>query len=85
MTRKMTTNRKGRVFIVSGPSGSGKSTVLSEVFAHRDHIWFSVSATTRAPRPGETDGVEYYFLTRERFEELLEAGQFLEHAESLSS
>ena len=53
---------KGKVFIVSGPSGSGKSTVLREVFSRRDHIWFSVSATTRAPRPGEEEGVDYLVL-----------------------
>lgn len=71
---------RGRVFIVSGPSGSGKSTVLREVFKRRDRLYFSVSATTRAPRPGETDGVEYYFITEERFDAMVENNEFLEHA-----
>ncbi len=72
---------KGKVFIVSGPSGSGKSTVLREVFSRRDHIWFSVSATTRAPRPGEEEGVDYFFMDRDRFEKMIRDGQFLEHAQ----
>lgn len=71
---------KGRVFIVSGPSGCGKSTVLKEVFKHYKNYHFSVSATTRAPRPGERDGVEYYFITEEKFDEMVENGEFLEHA-----
>lgn len=73
--------KRGQVFIVSGPSGSGKSTLLREVFARRDNLFFSVSATTRAPREGETDGVEYFFLTREAFEKLIEEDTLLEHAE----
>ncbi len=73
-------SKRGRLFIVSGPSGSGKSTVLGEVFKRRDRLYFSVSATTRAPRPGETDGVEYFFLDEERFDQMVERGEFLEHA-----
>lgn len=73
-------SERGHVFIVSGPSGSGKSTVLREVFKRRDRLYFSVSATTRAPRPGETDGVDYWFITEERFDEMVEQDQFLEHA-----
>lgn len=72
--------KKGRVFIVSGPSGCGKSTVLGEVFRHYKNYHFSVSATTRAPRPGERDGVEYFFITEARFDEMVEKGEFLEHA-----
>ncbi len=71
---------RGHVFIVSGPSGSGKSTVLKEVFKARPGMYFSVSATTRSPRPGETDGVEYFFITEERFDSMVEADEFLEHA-----
>ncbi len=71
---------KGTVFIVSGPSGTGKSTVLGEVFRRREKLYFSVSATTRAPRPGETDGVEYFFLTEEKFDGMVERGELLEHA-----
>ncbi len=73
-------SREGRLFIVSGPSGSGKSTVLGEVFKQRPDIYFSVSATTRAPRPGETDGVEYFFITEEQFDRMVENDEFLEHA-----
>lgn len=71
---------RGRLFIVSGPSGSGKSTVLREVFKKRDRLYFSVSATTRDPRPGETDGVEYYFITEDTFDAMVEHDEFLEHA-----
>ena len=53
---------KGKLFIISGASGVGKSTVLSRVMAQRDDLRFSVSATTRAPRPGEVDGESYYFV-----------------------
>ena len=63
----MKKSESGLVFIISGPSGCGKSTVLSKVFKEHGRMYFSVSATTRQPRPGETDGVEYYFLTREKF------------------
>ena len=72
---------KGRVFIISAPSGAGKSTVISKMLAERPDLRFSVSATTRAPRAGETDGVQYYFITRERFLEMVDNGEFLEHAE----
>lgn len=73
-------NKPGKLFIVSGPSGSGKSTVLSEVFRKRDRLYFSVSATTRPPRPGERDGVEYFFIDEKRFDEMVERDEFLEHA-----
>jgi guanylate kinase len=69
------------LIIVSGPSGSGKSTVIARVLADGDlPLRLSVSATTRAPRPGEVDGVAYYFWTKERFEEELKNGAFLEWA-----
>ena len=72
--------KRGKVLIVSGSAGSGKSTVLSgfkggEVEPFR----FSVSATTRQPRVGERDGVDYLFVTKERFEEMIEQGELLEH------
>ena len=70
---------KGKMFVISGASGVGKSTVLNQVRDGRDDLIFSVSATTRAPRPGEVDGVHYYFVTRERFEELIRENAFLEY------
>ena len=72
---------RGLIFIVSGPSGSGKSTVLHHVFEKRDRLYFSISATTRRPRPGEIDGEDYYFLSKERFKVLCDDGELLEHAE----
>jgi guanylate kinase len=71
--------REGKLFIISGASGVGKSTVLRKVMAARSDLQFSVSATTRAPRPGETHGVEYYFVTRQQFKDMIQAGEFLEH------
>ena len=70
---------KGKLFVISGASGVGKSTVLKQVMDGRDDLKFSVSATTRPPRPGETDGVHYYFVTRERFEEMIRENAFLEY------
>ena len=70
---------KGKMFVISGASGVGKSTVLKQVMDGRDDLKFSVSATTRAPRPGEVDGVHYYFVTRERFEEMIRENAFLEY------
>ena len=62
---------KGKMFVISGASGVGKGTVLARIMAKRDDLTFSVSATTRPPRPGEVDGREYYFLDRARFEEMI--------------
>ncbi len=72
---------RGILIVLSGPSGSGKSTVISELLKRRDDIRFSVSATTRAPRPGETDGKDYYFIGRDQFARMADQGAFLEHAE----
>jgi len=72
---------RGRSFIISGPSGVGKSTVLKALFQKRGNMYFSVSATTRAPRETEVDGVHYHFLSRETFREWIEEDQFLEYAE----
>ena len=74
-------NNHGVLVIVSGPSGAGKSTIISRVFQKRSDIRFSVSATTRQPREGEKDGVDYYFKTPEVFWEMIKADAFLEHAE----
>ncbi len=71
----------GILFIISAPSGSGKSTLVSEVRKQLSGIEFSVSWTTRAPRGSEQDGREYHFTTREEFERMIAAGEFLEHAE----
>jgi len=69
-----------RLFIISGPSGSGKGTLLSDLRERHPDLFYSISATTRAPREGlEQDGVHYYFLTRERFEEMISENAFIEY------
>ena len=73
--------KKGKTFIISGPSGVGKSTVLGALFEGRDDLYFSVSATTRAPRPTETPDVDYHFIEAETFRQWIEDGDFLEYAE----
>jgi guanylate kinase len=73
--------RKGRTFVVSGPSGVGKSTVLRALLDRRKDVYFSVSATTREPRPGEIDGVHYHFLDVDTFREWIARDEFLEYAE----
>lgn len=70
---------KGKLVVISGASGVGKGTVLGIMMKKDPALSFSVSATTRAPRPGEVDGVHYYFITRERFEEMIDQGEFLEY------
>ena len=72
---------KGKLFVISGASGVGKSTVLGQVMAVRKDLRFSVSATTRAPRPTEQEGVNYYFVSRDRFEEMIREDAFLEYDE----
>ena len=76
-------SKRGLLLIISGPAGSGKGTVVKEIFKKvpQGSFAYSVSATTRAPRVGEVDGREYYFLTREAFEEKIKGGEMLEHAE----
>ena len=74
-------NNRGRLFVVSAPSGAGKGTVIKELLKLKPDIYLSVSVTTRAPRTGETDGESYFFVTRERFEEMISHGQFFEYAE----
>jgi guanylate kinase len=71
----------GILFIISAPSGSGKSTLVSELLRLVKGLEFSVSYTTRAPRGSERDGREYHFITRERFQAMIAAGEFLEYAE----
>jgi guanylate kinase len=72
--------RTGILLLVSGPSGSGKTTLCRRLAEERE-ARYSISCTTRAPRPGETDGRDYHFLTRNEFERRVAAGEFLEHAE----
>ena len=72
---------KGKMIVISGCSGVGKNTVLGLMMKDREDLLFSVSATTRDPRPNETDGVHYYFVTRETFQEMIRNGEFLEYDE----
>jgi len=72
--------RSGTLIVLSGPSGVGKSTLVAKVRAKHPELEFSVSCTTRAPRPGEEHGRHYFFLTREEFDRRLAADEFLEHA-----
>ena len=71
----------GKMIVISGASGVGKGTVLNLMMENRKDLTFSVSATTRPPRPGEVDGVHYYFVTRGTFEEMIQKGEFLEYDE----
>ena len=73
--------RKGLLILISGPSGTGKGTVCDLLRQKHPEISYSISATTRQPRPGEQDGVNYYFYTKEKFQEMIEQGQLLEWAE----
>ncbi len=69
----------GKLFVISGASGVGKSTVLSKVMAERPDLRFSVSATTRQPRAGEVDGQHYYFITKDKFLDMIDKNEFLEY------
>jgi guanylate kinase len=77
----MQMNNKGALLVISGPSGSGKGTVLKELFKISENIFFSVSATTRNPRPNEVDGVNYFFRTKDQFIKSIENNEMLEFAE----
>lgn len=72
---------KGKLFIISGPSGVGKNTLLNRIVQEQSQVRYSVSATSRPMRPGEVDGVSYYFVTRAQFERMIAAGELLEYAE----
>ena len=72
---------RGRLVVLAGPTAVGKSTVVKQLRAAIHDLYFSVSMTTRDPRPGETDGIDYYFVTPERFQETIDNGEMLEWAE----
>ncbi len=76
----MSNLQRGRLVVVSGPSGVGKGTVLKHVL-ERDDFVYSVSATTRSPREGEVDGVNYFFISKEKFEKMIAGGELIEYAE----
>jgi guanylate kinase len=73
--------QSAKVFVITGPSGVGKGTLIRALRKRLPQLELSVSATTRAPRPGETNGVHYHFLSREQFEDAIAAGDFVEHAD----
>ncbi len=71
----------GKLMILTGPSGVGKGTLMRTLLQRHPELYYSVSATTRTPRSGETDGINYYFVSRTKFEQLVASGEFLEWAE----
>ena len=73
--------QKGAILVLSGPSGAGKSTIINAASDEIGEYYFSISTTTRAPRVGEVDGKDYFFVSKESFEEDIKAGNFLEYAE----
>ena len=76
---------KGKLFVISGASGVGKSTVLNKVMAERSDLRFSVSATTRPPRPGETNGINYFFVSKEKFCEMIAQNVFIEYDDHMEN
>ena len=76
---------RGNLIVISGPSGAGKSTVVNRAMETRNDICFSTSVTTRSPRPGETDGVDYFFIDQKRFDEMVADNDLLEHAVYVSN
>jgi guanylate kinase len=74
-------SRAARLTVLSGPSGVGKGSIVAEIRRHHPTVWLSVSVTTRPPRPGETDGVEYHFVSKAEFDRMVAAIELLEHAE----
>ncbi|MBE6160530.1 MAG: guanylate kinase [Lactobacillales bacterium] len=73
-------NKKGSLIVISGPSGAGKDTVVNKLKEINDNIWVSISCTSRLPRGSEIDGKDYFFLTKEQFEEKINNNEFLEYA-----
>lgn len=72
--------RRGRLFVLAGPSGAGKGTLRARIIGDIENLVYSISCTTRPPRPGERDGVEYRFISKQEFENRIRQGLFLEHA-----
>ena len=81
MANILKSNNKGSLIVLSGPSGSGKDSICERLKEYNDNFWVSVSYTTRKPRKGEEDGINYYFKTKDEFEKLIEEDEFLEYAE----
>ena len=73
-------SKRGHLYVIAAPSGAGKTSLLKALMARRPGVGFSVSCTTRKPRPGETDGRDYHFIARNDFERLIAADEFIEHA-----
>jgi guanylate kinase len=71
----------GKLIVITGPSGVGKGTIVRSLLARHPELYLSISATTRQPRPGEIDGKDYYFVSKQQFETMIQAGEFLEWAE----
>ncbi|NQU56490.1 MAG: guanylate kinase, partial [Rhodospirillales bacterium] len=80
MNTQSTLKHRGLMVVLSSPSGAGKSTISRALLVRDDNLTMSVSATTRPMRPGEVDGVDYYFVDKERFEAMVADGKMLEHA-----
>jgi guanylate kinase len=73
-------SKRGHLYVIAAPSGAGKTSLLHALMRRRPDVGFSVSCTTRPPRPGEKDGKDYHFIGREEFERLVQRGEFIEHA-----
>ena len=80
MSNIIKSNTKGSLIVISGPSGSGKDSICERLKEYKDDFWVSISCTTRKPRKGEEEGVNYFFLTKEEFEKRIEEDDFLEYA-----
>lgn len=76
-----TLKRRGMCFVLSSPSGAGKTTISRKMLEIDEHLTMSVSYTTREPRPGEVDGTDYFFISKDKFREMINADEFVEHAE----